>query len=88
MCKPSDPRCQGNRWSLAPGWFLHIIHGASQHLSVTRADITVFIHPGVVGIGYFYRFRLSLVVSLVIYGVVKSSNKCHMSKLSAAVCVM
>lgn len=49
--------------------FYLLFMGASRHLSLTRANITVFIHPGVVDIGYFYRFCLSVVVSLVIYGV-------------------
>lgn len=36
-----------------PGWLFHIIHGSSRLLSGTRTNITVFIHPGAVDIGYF-----------------------------------
>lgn len=39
------------------------------HLSVSHANVPVLLQPGVVCIGYFYRFCLSAAVSLVIYGV-------------------
>lgn len=84
MCKPSDPRCQGTRRSLAPARFLHTIHAASRHLSVTRANVSLY-SPRWCGYRLFLSFLplgCSFFGDLWCASVVKSSNKCHMSKLS------